>query len=314
VTLIPERFGCGLKVSYGETLDFQKSVGRSDAIGTNAFPLEVGGRRAASSVDKVFQVGIDAERFCDLALRHAAADLIVEGARPLWVDACFEFGPELATKSDRVAFSSAFFDAAARQSLAVGKCHSTFGGSTALTLCVGGELFYDFSSMPEAGVALLSKKLGGLRHLYLAALKGKPPKDEILSHLLSRCGEVLPKAAFCAATDVSGFGFAGALWDLAFRYCLSFTVSDAQHLMLGPESTAYPPCLEAELNEWALGGSSGSATAALFRSRELCGPLVLLCAKDELSMADQAFTALGLSPPLRIGEFVRGEPKVEVQK
>ena len=120
--LIPERFGCGLKLDFGELVSLRHDLARP--FGADAAMIEGVRPETLSSIDRMFQVGVGPLDFCRLALRHATADLIASGAEPSFVSVSFEFGPEL-DAGGRGTLSGAFFMAARERRIQVGKCHSS---------------------------------------------------------------------------------------------------------------------------------------------------------------------------------------------
>ena len=106
--------------------------------------------------------------------------------------------------------------------------------------------------MPARGVILLAGGLGGLETLYRNALEGSGSMiDTAHGFNANQLGllEVLPELSF--ATDVSGYGLAGALWEFALSAPLHVELDDIVLATLaGANETEVPPCLRADLGDY----------------------------------------------------------------
>ena len=268
--LIPERFGCGLKLDFDELVTLRRALGRP--FGADAASLESVEPKVLSSIDRIFQVGVSPLEFCRLALRHATADLISSCSRAIFVSASIEFGQEL-NRDGRLDLTRAFFVAAGERQVEVGKCHSSTAPVTGLTLTVEGPLTARLRAPLHEGAILLAGTLGGLEHLYRRAIAGASDPVDTLGGFnphQSAILDLIPALAF--ATDVSGYGLAGALWEFAlsgpYQIHLSREVIDS---LLPREDSDVPPCLCASLGSYSLPGLDMRAQAMLAR-REFCGP------------------------------------------
>lgn len=314
--LIPEWFGCGNKLSYFEAL----SLDRLNLVSEERLPSEDGssfvraGTRFASSVDKIFQVGLPASTFAQLALRHAIADLVCSGSGCDRVDVCFEFSNS-SSESEREELSQAVFQAAKALGVSVGKCHSTFGQATALILAVSGELSGERITLPSheelaGGSLILSGKLGGLGELYNRALLGDAKR--CAEYIDAACRvDIGLTASICgdnaACTDVSGFGLWGAAHTLARRFeCeLEIQVNSIQHFAeRGARVEA--SCLLARIDEQLIAPAIPERHLPVALMRELCGPILFLSpAKTNLSQLTERLLDAGWDSPHIVGRIPR---------
>lgn len=305
--ITPERFGCGLKLQFDELLEIRQALQRNHC--EDAAVLHLGPPDIMESIDKIFDVGCGPEVFARLAISHASADLICSGAEPSALSACFEFGP-FAEPSQRAALSSALFAEAEARKLLLGKCHSTFGPSTALTLAVSGPRVHRLSGKMETSNIYLSRPLGGFRNLYGAVLQGADFGTELEFLSADQRGvlDSYPLMGFC--TDVSGYGLAGALWELATTTRSSVRVELNGTCFL-PSLDQTFPCLTASLGAYEIRDLS-ETMSALVNGRELCGPALFCCQPEDEAQVFQRFFQAGMASPLGIGVVAPGPARVEV--
>ncbi len=307
--LIPERFGCGLKLDFSELVALRRDLDRP--FGVDAAVIEGVRPEMLSSIDRVFQVGAKPLHFCRLALRHAAADLIASGAEPRFVAASFEFGQELDVEG-RSALTSAFFAAARERSVQVGKCHSSTAPVTGLTLVVEGPIVARLRPLPTKGVIALAGILGGLERLYRLALEGSSAAiDTVKGFNPNQAGLLSVVPELCFATDVSGYGLAGALWEFALSGPLRVELDrESLSALTLVEEASIPPCLCASLGDFGL-PELDNRLQALVSRREFCGPYILGYAERD---ADTVTTMLSQRniPMTVLGRFQAGPSKVGI--
>lgn len=301
MTLIPERFGCGAKLPFSEVVEHIVATG-----GTLRGHAEHGSPGSVSSIDKVFAVGTSLRSYARTALLHCAADLAGGGAFADVAEICFEFGPELSPR-ERQELSVAVFDEAQRLAIRVGKCHSTFGAVTALTIALRGLRRVEFASALPRGDVLLVGRLGRMQRLYAGALSGSVNTDFFVQDLslndvraVFTCHDVI--AAVC---DVSGYGIAGAAAEISVAKGMrvEINVSDLPYLQ-GFEDGAFE-CLAADLGEHDAVFYKPDHRLKL-TTRELAGPLLLLATIDSAELIDK-LKAAGASEAAVIGSAKHGE-------
>lgn len=313
--LIPERFGCGLKLPLEEILDIRARIPSLSAREPNFALQTVAAGVIASSIDKVFWIPVEAEAFCRIALLHVMADVQCAGALPNVVDVCFEFGPDLEAEA-RSALSQALFAAAHSLSLTVGKCHSTYGPSTALTIAVRGPAPNSCPEIPAEGVILLSRRLGALNELYLATIGFSPNFAEVaLEQMAASQSELIAVAKRAGAwiTDVSGFGLAGAVVEAAeaTEREIELVLSD-QHWIRGTSRSPDLPCLQAAFAppaHWQLETYQKNA----IMMRELSGPFLFFCERDVAETIRTQSSAGGAIGPFLVGQFNSSNRGVDIK-
>lgn len=306
--LVPEWIGCGNKLELFECLDLHSAVG-GDTNGSfpDANVIRVGGREFVTSIDKLFHIEIDSASFAKLALRHAIADICVMGAQCISVDVSFEFGAKT-SKTDREELTVAIYDAAKRMGIKIGKCHSTFSSTTAVTISAFGQRL----STPvkernsESGTVILSGRLGLLGILYCAALSGDYSDAMRLIDSVSAVDH-RAMAEICAefsdCTDVSGFGLWGSAITVAKRYNRSLTInlgSESSYIMDG---LMKPECLVANIRSDLVEGVSPLVEYEAIR-REFCGPYLFLVPDDFVQEILTKLREAGWTSPQKIGRYV----------
>ena len=309
--LIPERFGCGSKINFGELVELRRAT--NSLYGVDATPVPNSSPPSLCSIDRIFTVGVSEHEFCRLAIKHAAADLVCTGARPRSVCVAFEFGPEL-NALDRQALSRALFEVAAVEGIFVGKCHSTEASTTALTLTVEGPVVASLGERCVEGELLIIGEVGGLQALYRMAMHGQDQPGLVEAMLVDHSAQVLgalPSVAFC--TDVSGYGLAGACWEASLALEAHLILDTALLETNFPEvDDPIPHCLLAVLDNYGLPEAPEHLRAVLAR-RELCGPYLLACPDAEVSSLLTQFTASRGPKVRRLGRFNRGPAGVSLK-
>lgn len=313
--IVPERFGCGMKVSFAELAAARARVNEVSPghVFADYAIHQVRGIDVARSIDKIFSVDQSPEIYCRLAYLHASADILCAGAVADVVDICFEFGLDEDAVS-RSNISSAAFSVAQELGLRVGKCHSTYSATTALTVAVQGPVRVSIPSLSQEGATdgwvLLTRPLGGLKELYLNAI-GNPSDlyPAALSEMLRRQDELILRGASLVTwvSDVSGFGLAGALIEAHESTGADFLLQNGHHLWMGgSEQAASLPCLGADLgnatDQWGLGEEELTALS----TRELCGPLLILCTDACYSRFESLMNDLDFTPVV-VGRFKKSQ-------
>ena len=309
--LIPERFGCGSKIDFGELVELRRAT--HSLYGVDAMPVPATFPPSLCSIDRIFSVGVSEHEYCRLAIKHAAADLVCSGARPRSVCVAFEFGPEL-NAMGRLALSRAFFEVAAADGIIVGKCHSTEASTTALTLSIEGPVVSSLGERCVEGELLIVGEVGGLQGLYRMAMNGQDQPDLVEAMLVDHSAQVLgalPSVAFC--TDVSGYGLAGACWEASLALEAHLILDTALLETNFPEGDdPIPHCLLAVLDSYGFPGAPEHLRTVLAR-RELCGPYLLACPDAKVPSVLTQFTATGSPQVRRLGRFSRGRAGVSLK-
>ena len=244
-----------------------------------SYSLENTNERTARirSIDKMFQIGVGPDLFAQLAVIHAGADLLCGGADVETLDVAFEFGPELDVQG-RLSLSQGMFLAAADAGIKVGKCHSTFGPVTAVTLAMSGRTTIEYGPNCDEGALLLTRKLGAMRNLYLATLhEDSPGCSAAVDVMLQGHHELLRQLGshVSAVVDVSGFGLAGALHEMALGLNAELYVPLQALGTRWLQGDVDPECLASELGTLLDEFEIDPSQRVRLSTREFCGPMVL---------------------------------------
>lgn len=299
--LIPERFGCGAKLSLPELQSHLTACG-VEYIQSYAFS-EKSPYPSVRSIDKIYQIGVSAADFATLAIIHAGADLLCGGGQAATLDVGFEFGPDLAL-AGRLELSKAVFAAASKAGIEIGKCHSTFGPVTALTLALSGLKAWEFDQRSETGVLILTRPLGGMSRLYHAALhEDEDERHRWVSRLAqAHDGLIATNAAkIHNVVDVSGFGLAGALYEVAQSLEASIRIdTKVLDLTIGGFGVE---CLTSELGTLVDMSQLDDAQKVKATTREFCGPMIFSVADKHVEGVIESGKTLGFADIAIIGRF-----------
>jgi hypothetical protein len=315
--LVPERFGCGLKVPFEQLRHLRKNIrGRDRNPDTLDFgEAHIGSLVQVSSIDKIFDIGRGWPTFAACAIDHAAMDVLCGRATPTSMDICFEFGPDLDPEA-WMECSSAFFASAAARNLEIGKCHSTFGPTTAVTISIRGTRYAEEPLLPDAGVILLTGKIGRLKQLYLDAIGWVPNEAEAaLQAMHLRLHDFVRDSnnEIGWMTDVTGYGLAGSLIEAAEFLGVGIQVCATDVMIFGQaDREPRPECMfgitsiPSEFNkitEWQ---------AAAFVTRELCGPMLMFSSCEALDSLRQGASKYNV-PLSVIGKYGKVLEGVSIQ-
>jgi hydrogenase maturation factor len=312
IGLIPERFGCASKLNLNEIANIRQTLrdslpGLKLAQG-DARQLTLGSELFATTIDRVFTVGLPATAFAEVALIHCCRDLLAVGATPLYGDVSFEFGIDL-DESGRAELSRAVFDVCVRRGVEIGKCHSSYSHTTSLTFSLIGKIIQTAPPRQETlsagGIILLTEKIGKLLSLYNAALLDRTLDCSDFTGQCSKDYDELLKIAqldIAAWTDVSGYGLIGALATLTEQHEICVHLEGNPTNWLLQPAVPIPPCLLSDITGLPLPNGQVGPLNEVGALREICGPMVILTSFENASNIVEAGKILGLDI-LRIGTF-----------
>ena len=312
--MAPERAGCNAKLSFEETYEFRKCMFGADAeqsdFSVRSFAT---GTELITSIDKLGRFCSDLRLFTDIALCHSIRDVNAGFAEPAGVDLCFEFGNDLPTFEDRLAFVQSARESCRRYGVVVGKCHSMFAAITALTVAVvGARPTTGHKPRSQKGSVILSSLLGGFKEIYFREQghQRSAHSDAISCLRFDYTSQVayLRKRATDIA-DASGFGLSGALSSIALRNGLDLSIFlDPSMFFDGTHEEI--SCLQSDQPSNVTLRNRDSVF--LMNQREVSGPLIVLV-DDSQSTNDVVayFEEHGLKPSL-LGSYRLGTGKVDV--
>lgn len=281
--IAPERAGCNAKLSFAETREFQKcmfGVGAKQAdFAVNALPHA---SQIITSIDKIGRFCSDLPLFTDVALCHAIRDVNAGFGEPIAVDLCFEFGNDLSTIEDRLAFVESVRESCRKYGVRVGKCHSMFAAITALTVAVIGKRpETERVTYSETGLIILASKLGGFKEVYF-----HEQGHDRAAHVDAISGMVFdytPHIAYLRKqaidmADVSGFGLSGALSSIALRNHVDVSVSIETSIFFDYAEEEIS-CLQSDRPENVF--VKNDKLNISLNQREISGPMLIMANKND---------------------------------
>lgn len=308
----PERAGCNAKISFLETSKFQACMFGEGAtqldFAVTSFPEN---SELVTSIDKLGRFCNDLSLFTDTAFCHAVRDVNAGFARPVAVDLCFEFGNDLDTFEDRIAFVESARKTAAKYGVRVGKCHSMFSAITALTVVViGARKPIPACGEFSEGEVLISSSIGGFKEVYFHEQGHiRQSYSAAASHM---CFDYSPHIenigpSVIDISDVSGHGLGGALSSIAKRNCLDLSVELHPDIFFDPVAEEIS-CLQSDQPSNVQ--ATSNVLELFLNQREVAGPLLLVTKGDGAEVL-QYLRHQGLAAS-SIGRFQVGAGRVSV--
>lgn len=299
------KVGCGQKVHMRDLSILSKGIGIEPSSDTGC--TVIGDALICSSIDRIGRMFNDVDQFCEVAVLHAVSDLIVSGVDPQCASVCIEYGPEFDTVEKMAALSKSLSDSFKKLGIELQNLHSVRSNYTHLTLSIFGATVHSQVPTPNSGSVFVSRKLGAAKMAVLREIDNDdsaPFASEIVS---KRFLGGMETDFF--ATDVTGFGLAGAAINLANRVEASVQISLCDLSIVHEDVLGIPVgCFEAD------GIPTDMFTATCRRSKavavctEFAGPALFFVASANVADFVDEFGELHGWDPIHIGEFGREEP------
>ncbi|MDP2121068.1 MAG: AIR synthase related protein [Hoeflea sp.] len=220
-----ESAGCGRKLSYSVLEEALTELSSLPDFGADA-GLIAGGEGYVMSIDTSRKIGADLTVFGELAIMHALGD--IHASQAVGTNCAVSIGLCDGTVEELGSIMEGALFACHKEGMDIAKGHTTTGEQEQTVTCaiVGARM----GSYPAArgGFVYLTKPMGASRLLKIATVHGR---TDLVAHALqvmrySHRGLVASLAREqVIASDVSGFGLAGALIGLSRRYSFSYILS-----------------------------------------------------------------------------------------
>lgn len=299
------KVGCGQKVHMCDVSILSKAIDIELSSDTGC--TVVGDAMICSSIDRIGRMLNDIDQFCEVAILHAVSDLIVSNVDPQCASVSIEYGPEFDTVEKMATLSKSLSYGFKKLGIEIQNLHSVRSDYTHLTVSVFGIKDKSKIPTPNSGSVLISRTLGAAKMAVLREIDNDdsaPFVSEIVSKRF--LGEM--KTDFFA-TDITGFGLAGAAINLANRVGASVQISLCDLNIVHEDVLGIPVgCFEAD------GIPTDAFTATCRRSKavalctEFAGPALVFVASKNVDEFVDEFRELHGWDPIHIGEFRQEEP------
>lgn len=303
------KVGCGQKVQMRDVSILSKAVGIELSSDTGC--TVVGDAMICSSIDRIGRMLNDIDQFCEVAILHAVSDLIVSKVNPQCASVCIEYGPEFDTVEKMAALSKSLSGGFKRLGIELQNLHSVRSDYTHLTVSVFG--MREQSQIPTLnfGSVFIFRRLGAAK---MTALREIDNDDSVpfTSEIVSKRFLGGMETEYLA-TDITGFGLAGAAINLANRVGARVQISLCDLNIVHEDVLGIPVgCFEAD------GIPTDAFIATCRRSKavalcaEFAGPALFFVASANVDDFIDEFRQLHGWNPIYIGEFRQDEPHTGV--
>ncbi len=304
--IIPERFGCASKISLSEI----KSI-RSNTVPFSHHKIydasirEFCGMQVASSIDKVYDLGLPPQDFALAAFTHCARDLLAAGAKPVSCDIAFEFGLD-ASEAERKDLSVAFAQFLTTNDIIIGKIHSGFANTTSATLSLIGPIIATFRDLPSKGTVLLSEPIGKLHQLYFSAIRNNRDYLKVVDSINKPYFSIIDKLSKLISgwTDVSGYGLIGSLIMISDQFEVDIEFDNNSVNSLFSSMDVIPPCLISDADGLEIPPLITENQKKVLSLREICGPMLCLCDNDNVHEIKELLYSIECKPII-IGNYTK---------
>ena len=304
-----DRIGCGQKIPM-KALHRIADLSGLD-VTADCASESVDGVVLLSSIDRVGRFCNDLGVYCRLAVLHAASDIIVAGGTPRLASVCVEYGPEFSSTEDFAALTCYLRQALKEQGLSLQNLHSVQSEYTYLTISVTGSQRVLQEANGKEGSIYLSRPIGASKLLVLKTLDNEDVTtvaNEIFEHRFRGTA-----FANVAATDITGFGLAGATFNLCSRLQVSARLDLTYRHIAANDVLAVPiTCLEAKDLPEKADTAKCRKLQILTRCIEFAGPVLMFAPFHAASGFEKDFLQTHGWPALQIGEFYSGLEQSEV--
>jgi selenophosphate synthase len=306
-----QRLGCGQKL---EMQMLMQIGGYSDLrVNDDASFARVSGLEVCSSIDRIGRMSSNVVQFVEIAVLHALNDVLVADAQPRIVSICIEFGPEFTEVSDFVELTIAARDILRRYDVELQNLHSVRSDYTHLTLSVLGTRRNSAHDRFSEGVVYLTREIGASKMMIMREIEGEN-SDFFARQIIDKRYLGVENAGI-SATDVTGFGLAGAALNLCSRLDLYADLHLGRDCLIDNDVVAVPfSCFEATGLPNGDFRASCSRSEMIARCVEFAGPVLIFVpfrAKEEFLLE---FSSRHSWPPIEIGTFssIAAEHRVSI--
>lgn len=309
--LAADRAGCNGKLSFSETTILQNHIISGAVRGGDYSSLALGdGSELITSIDRIGRFCEDLDFFALSAVAHCLRDINSAFASPLSVDVCFEFGNDLSSERARSDLVRSVQKASEIFNVRVGKCHSIYASTTSLTIASIGRRSAIMDQNTASGEIILTSRLGSFRTIYLAEQGHEVENlEEAKKNMISDYAWIAKHAnAIKCGSDVSGFGIAGSLSNLATQTNSSVNLLLSEEYFLN-SSWGFIECIQADMPNNVRTASNQSNH--FLTLREVAGPLVLFLGSNHSALLSELI-GRGYQY-LKIGEYFSGSNVVKVK-
>lgn len=274
--LTPNMMGCNAKVKLPQLYRMQQIV-NSNGCDFSVYPL--GEYDIITSIDRIGRNLTDLCLFAEMAIEHAFRDILVAQANPTGADICFEFGIDMCNESDIDTIVKSTLLYCEKFGIQIGKLHSVLSQQTHITVAARGlrPASRDKKKISSGKVFLVGllgiSKLNSLREFEENSVPSPHNfmRIDTIKPLLFRIRDELSDVS-----DVSGYGLAGALSNLAQRHRVGMEIELKPQLLSHRSAIDIPfDCHQTDYDETCIDFLSTQAMK-IATLREVAGPLVLL--------------------------------------
>jgi selenophosphate synthase len=295
-----KKVGCGEKVEMATINAIAKKVGLESHA--DAGFVEIDGLGVYATIDRVGRMTPDLSSFAEIAIIHAIGDLVVSGAEPEAVAICIEHGPEFETVEDMAALTSSLAEKVREYRLQLLNLHSVRSDYTYLTISAVGRKISEPPSGVTKGCIYLSRRIGASKMMVLRQLEAESD-EAFVAEIIANRYSGSSRMNF-HASDITGFGLAGAALNLSNRIKVKARISLGREHLVHPDVLTIPfSCFEAKGLPLSGIEYSCARAAAVARCIEFAGPVLIFVSFEHDEMFRDDFYSKYAREPLKIGTF-----------
>jgi thiamine monophosphate kinase len=292
-----ETAGCGRKVPYSELRRVLSSFPAIRNLGQDSDFVDVA-RTLVMSIDTSRAIGADLAIFGELAVKHALGDIHARGA--VGTSCAISVGLTGGAPEEFELIMEGVQRACAEEEMQVVKGHTSTGEPELVITCaiIGKVLVPSTSVWSNESAVFLTKPLGASRLLKLATSQhSEPLVKRSLDCLRLAHGKFLSSLQDVKfiASDVSGFGVVGNLYNLHKQFQLQFMLSKKFPRIDDIYKNINIMCeYERNKSDFAqfVDGVEQMDDLDLF-GQEFCGPMIILVPMSNASMLSSISSGFG---------------------
>jgi selenophosphate synthase len=303
------KVGCGHKVEMKTIGSIASLVGIEPHA--DAGCDEIHGTEICSTIDRIGRMTENVSEFAEISILHTINDLLVSGTKPKAASVCIEFGPELETVEQMADLTAALKSVLLKYKIKLQNLHSIRSEYTYLTISVFG--LKDTRQPPNVrhGSIFLTRAIGASKMMVLTQMEGDSA-EPFVAEIVNKRYQGNLQSEFCA-TDVTGFGLAGAAYNLCGRLGVSAQITLGYEHLVHPDVLSIPVrCFEAKgLPDQGIVFSSRHS-ALVASCIEFAGPVLIFLSSESEAEFFKEFSNLHGRQPLKVGAFATDERDIGV--